>query len=74
MVLELILGDITDGAGQGKGLKKGMVVGPWLVLLEAAWLEGRAGSGDEAGWGGLGWVRWGQLGPRLPEMGRDGMH
>lgn len=55
MALELILGDITDGAGQGKGLKKGMVVGPWLVLLEAVWLEGRAGSGDEAGgedWGG----------------------
>lgn len=56
VALELIVGDITDGAGQGKGLKKGMVVGPWLVLLEVAWLEGGAGSGDEPGC-----QRWGRI-------------
>lgn len=56
VALELIVGDFTDGAGQGKGLKKGMVVGPWLVLLEVAWLEGGAGSGDEPGC-----QRWGRI-------------
>ena len=75
LALELILGDITGGAAQGKGLRKGMVMGPRLVSQEATWLEGRAGLGCEVGWRtmiGLG--ETGLLSPGLPEMGQNCVH